>query len=83
MLGISKPSALAAHLRYLCDLLLNPKTSASKSLIHRKGLLQVVDFHDIFTYFSWVSWRPFAVVFQFSKVRIRLTQLVDFQDSFR
>jgi hypothetical protein len=24
-------------------------------------LMQVVDFHDIFTYFSWFWWRPFAV----------------------
>ena len=30
---------------------LDPESSISKSLIFRKGLLQVVDFHDSFRYF--------------------------------
>ena len=46
--------ALAADLRYLCELLLKAETSIFKSLISRKGLTQVVDFHDIFTYFEHV-----------------------------
>src|SRR5580692_2587539 len=54
----------------------------AKSLISRLGLLQVVDFHDISGYFSWV-WRPFAVALLFSKVQKHFMQLVDFHDSFR
>ena len=53
------------------------------SLISRIGLLQVVDFHDIFRYFSWLWRSPFAVGLQFLKVQKQLMQLVDFHDSFR
>jgi hypothetical protein len=58
------------------------ESSLSKSLICRTGLLQVVDFPDISTYFQWCLRSPFAVLPQFSKVQIHLTQLVDFQESF-
>ena len=55
------PQKWGAQLRYLCDLLLNSDTSISKSLmskralgkslICKRSLLQVVDFHDSFRYF--------------------------------
>jgi len=56
--------------------------SVRNSLICKLGLMQVVDFHDISGYFSWFLWRPFAVMVQFLKVRNRLTQVVDFHESF-
>jgi len=52
--------ALAADLRCLGDLLLNPESSISKSLIRRIGLTQVVDFHDFSGYFSCFSRRSCA-----------------------
>jgi len=53
------------------------------SLISRIGLVQVVDFHDISGYFSWCLRCPLAIPLQFLNVQDRLTQLVDFHDSFR
>jgi hypothetical protein len=58
-------------------------SSVRNSLICRIGLTQLVDFHDISTYFHMVLVHPFAVLLEFLKVQNWLTQVVDFHDNFR
>jgi hypothetical protein len=75
--------ALAADLRCLGDLLLNPESSISKSLIFRIGLTQVVDFHDFSAFFVVVPVASTGGCTAVLEVRIVLMQVVDFHDSFR